>query len=79
MSSNNLPDSIDVKLKASHFEFVNRNAVRYTDNAVKKGTPSWLKPYNKPQLVAHNKMGDPIGRIIDYKIIKQKNTSSDAA
>lgn len=70
-------NSIDVKLKASHFEFVNRNAVLYTDNAVKKGTPSWLKPYNKPQLVAHNKQGDPIGRIIDYKIIKQKTTSDE--
>ena len=77
MNSNNLPDSIDVKLKASHFEFINRNAVRYTEKAVKNGTPSWLKPYNKPQLIAHNKLGDPIGRIIDYKIIKQKNTSSD--
>jgi len=75
--NSNIPDSVDVKLKASHFEYINRNAVRYTDKAVKKGTPSWLTPYNKPQLVMHNKTSDPIGRIIDYKIIKLKDTSSE--
>jgi hypothetical protein len=69
-SYKNFPSSIDVKLKASHFNFVNKNAVLYTDNAVNKGLSSWIKPYKKPQIVGHDKSRDPIGRIIDATIIR---------
>lgn len=74
----NIPDSIDIKIKATHFEpFINQNAVKYTEKAIKKGAISWIKPYQKPQLVGHDKKSDPIGRIINYEIIKNQKSSSD--
>jgi len=63
-----LPDSIEIKIKASHFNFINDNSLKYTENAVKKGVQTWTSPYQKPQLVHHNKLLDPIGRITSYKI-----------
>lgn len=65
-----IPDSIDIKVKATHFAFVNKNSVLYTDNAVEKGVKSWTRPYKKPQLVGHDKTKDPIGRIYDAQIIR---------
>lgn len=69
-----IPDSIKVKIKATHFSpFINKNALKYTEKAVTKGAKSWIAPFKKPQLVAHNKNSDPIGRIVDYKIVKNPN------
>lgn len=65
-----IPDVIDVKLKATHFAFVNKNSVLYTDKAVSKGVTSWTTPYKKPQLVGHDKTKDPIGRIIDAVVVR---------
>jgi len=70
MSSSNLPKLLLVKIKATHFNYMNKNHILYTENAVKKGAKSWTSPFNKPQLVAHNIKGDPIGRIIDFNIIR---------
>lgn len=64
-----LPNEIKVRMKATHFNFVNKNNVYYTSDAVANGAKSWLSPYQKPKLVGHDKTKDPIGRIIDYKII----------
>lgn len=65
-----IPDSIDVKLKATHFGYVNKNSVLYTDKAVSKGITSWTIPYKKPQLVGHDKTRDPIGRIVSANIVR---------
>lgn len=70
MSLSNLPKSLLVKIKATHFSFVNKNNVLYTENAVSRGLKSWTFPFNKPQLVGHDTKRDPIGRIIDAKLIK---------
>lgn len=70
MNSNNIPDMLLVKIKATHFNYINKNNILYTENAVKRGAKSWTYPFNKPQLVAHNVKGDPIGRIVDFKIVK---------
>lgn len=64
--------SIKLKIKATHFNWINDNFLFYTENGVKKGASSWTDPYNKPQLVAHDKSKDPIGRVIGYEI-KQVN------
>lgn len=72
MSTINLPPYIDVLLKASHIDFVNENAVRYTTRAAKKGASSFVYPYKKPQLVGHDKKRDPIGRITDAKVVTNK-------
>lgn len=63
-----IPESVLVKIKATHFNFVNRNSVYYTTDAVNRGAKSWTAPYKRPQLVAHDKSSDPIGRIVDYQI-----------
>lgn len=65
-----VPNSILIKIKATHFNYINKNFLYYTENAVNGGAKSWTSPYNKPQLVGHNKKSDPIGRIIDYEVIK---------
>jgi hypothetical protein len=70
----NLPDSVEIKIKATHFEpFINKNAVKYTEKAVSKGHSSWTKPFNKPQLIGHDKTSSPIGRIFNQEIVKNKN------
>ena len=69
MSTDNTPKVLIVKIKATHFNFVNKNNVLYTKNAVSRGSKSWTHPYQKPQLVAHDTKRDPIGRIIDFKIV----------
>ncbi len=77
MSESSLPKQILIKIKATHFNFINKNSLLYTENAVKRGAKSWTAPYNKPQLVAHSIDGDPIGRIIDYSVIKGKPSRSE--
>lgn len=74
----NIPNSLLVKIRATHFNFINKNYVLYTESAVTKGAKSWTKPFRKPQLVAHNTKGDPIGRIIDYEIIKDDKSVPEA-
>ena len=77
MKKINLPDSVDIKIKATHFEpFINKNAVKYTEKAITNGVNSWVHPFNKPQLVGHDKSSSPIGRIINQEIIKNKKSSS---
>jgi len=70
ISNKYIPQKIDVKLKSTHFDYLNKNSVLYTENAVNKGAKSWTTPYNKPKLVGHNKDKDPIGRITSYEIKK---------
>jgi hypothetical protein len=78
MNKISLPDSIDVKIKATHFEpFINKNAVKYTEKAIKDGVKSWISPFKKPQLIGHDKTSCPIGRIINYEIIKNQKDSPD--
>lgn len=57
------PKFILVKIKASHYDFINGNAVKYTDKAVKDGHKSWTIPFLKPNLINHDKMTKPLGRI----------------
>lgn len=68
-STSYIPNSVDVKIKATHFEYVNKNAVFYTKNAIDKGAKSWVTPFKKPKLVGHDTKKDPIGRITAYNII----------
>jgi hypothetical protein len=70
-----LPDSIEIKIKASHINFINKNAVRYTIDAVKSGISSWIKPYQKPQLIGHDKQSDPVGRITSHQLIHTDSLS----
>ncbi|MCK9429427.1 MAG: hypothetical protein M0R17_05445 [Candidatus Omnitrophica bacterium] len=78
MSKIELPNSIDIKIKATHFEpFINKNAVKYTEKAIKAGVNSWIKPYQKPQLTGHDKNSSPLGRIINCEIIKDKKSSDE--
>jgi len=67
-------DFIDIKMRATHLEFINSNSLWYTLKAAKRCGKSWVSPYNLPQLLHHDKRKDPVGRIIDYKI---KNTKKD--
>jgi hypothetical protein len=73
-STSYIPDFVDVKIKATHFEFVNKNAVYYTKNAIDKGAKSWVTPYKKPKLVGHDTKKDPIGRITAYNIVMSDAT-----
>lgn len=63
-----IPDEIKLKIRASHYDFVNKNSWLYTSNGVESGAKSWIEPFNKPQLVNHNLHSDPIGRVIGYKL-----------
>jgi len=70
-----IPDWVDVRFKATHFEYVNKNAVFYTKNAIEKGAKSWISPYKKPKLVGHDTKKDPIGRIRSYEIKMTDSTT----
>jgi len=65
--------SITIKINATHLNYVNGNAVLYTTNAAKNGASSWLTQYAKPQLLYHDKHRDPVGRVIDFKIMDQSS------
>lgn len=65
-----IPDSIDIKIKATHFGYVNKNYLLYTDRAAVNGISSWTNPYKKPQLVGHDKTSDPIGRVYNAEIVR---------
>ncbi len=67
-------DFVDIKMRATHLEYMNGNSLWYTLKAAKNGGKSWVTPYNLPQLLHHDKHKDPVGRVIDYKI---KNTKKD--
>lgn len=69
MKLDNIPKVLLVKIKATHYNFINKNNLLYTKNAITNGAKSWIHPFQKPQLVAHDTSRDPIGRIIDFKII----------
>lgn len=74
-----IPRSIVIKLKATHFnDYVNRNALNYTAKAVNEGADSWIKPFQKPQLVGHDKQSDPIGRITAYKLARSEAVDEPA-
>lgn len=77
MNMLNIPTSIKIQMRATHFDFINDNDLFYTSRAVKKGASSWIKPYNKPQLIGHNLNSDPIGRVIDFKIKKGKEIENE--
>lgn len=73
------PKSIQVKIKATHFnDFINRNALNYTAKAVNEGAGSWIKPFLKPQLVGHDKQKDPIGRITGYQLARSDSVDEPA-
>jgi len=61
--------TIQVEIYATHLNFVNGNDVLYTTSAAKKGCKSFTKPFNKPQLMHHDKHSNPIGRIFESKVV----------
>lgn len=70
-----LPSSIDIKINATHINYVNKNAVKYSIDAVKNGISSWVTPYQKPQLVGHDKQSDPIGRVVGCEYVHTDSLS----
>ena len=74
-----LPNSILIRIRATHFnDFINRNSLNYTADAVSEGAKSWVTPFNKPQLVGHDKLSDPIGRIVAYRIARSDSVEEPA-
>lgn len=61
-------DYIDIEIHATHLNYVNGNSVLYTSDAAKAGSLSWVKPFNKPQLLYHDRHSDPVGRITGYEV-----------
>ena len=53
-----------VKIRATHSGTLQNNRV-YPGNKMKDATHTWIQPYKRPILVAHNQYdGDPLGRVI---------------
>ena len=70
----NTLDHIDVTIAATHLNYVNSNSVLYTTDAAKKGAISWIKPFNRPQLLHHDTHTDPVGRIVNFDIKDQADS-----
>ena len=66
-------DFIDVEIAATHLDYINGNYFLYRKSAAQTGVKSWHSPFNKPQLVNHDKTRDPLGRITNAVVM------SDAA
>ena len=62
-------DFIDVEIAAAHLDFVNGNSFLYKTSAAKDGIDTWTKPFNKPQLINHDKHHDPLGRCIGATVV----------
>src|SRR5210317_514759 len=70
-------DFIDVSINATHLDYINNNSVLYTVDAAKNGANSWVKPYNKPQLLHHDTHSDAVGRIMSYSIEDKASESGE--
>lgn len=70
-------DFIDIEIAAAHLDYVNGNAFLYKTSAAKNGVSTWTKPFNKPQLVNHDKNCDPLGRIIDAKVLNDSTMENE--
>lgn len=79
MNSKYLPDSIKIKIRAAHLNYVNHNNVLYTVNAASNGGYSWITPYKKPNLVQHDNKRDPVGRILNFEVTKIQSDSKEPA
>jgi len=62
-------DHLDVKINATHLNYVNHNDLYYKVSAAKDGVSSWTQPFNKPQLAHHDIHSDPLGRILSAKVM----------
>jgi len=71
----NLPNKIELKIKASHYNFINDNFFLYSEKAVKKGSKSWISPYKRPFIINHDKNKDPLGRVYDVALVKSEDTN----
>ena len=60
---------LDVIINATHLNYVNGNSLLYTVDGATLGSKSWLRPYEKPQLVHHDKLSDAVGRILDVQVL----------
>ena len=65
---------VDIKVRATHLNFVNKNYVMYTTDAARQGGASWTAPFFKPQLLHHDSHQDAVGRVIGYDVILNSNS-----
>ncbi len=69
--------SIKVKIEASHSGIVNANSFFYTPAGMKAGVKSFVEPYNKPVMVAHDRDADAVGRVLKAKYVDYPEVVSD--
>ena len=68
---------IDIRMAAQHLNFINDNSLWYTINAAKNGGNTWTHPFNKPQLLHHDKLRDPVGRVRGYTVKNNAELSDE--
>lgn len=68
LNEGNSKKRLIVEVSAIH-EGVTRNYNKYTSDALRESTLSWMAPYPKPLILNHDLDSDPIGRMVnaDYK------------
>jgi hypothetical protein len=69
--------SIKVKIEASHSGIVNANNFFYTPHGMKSGVKSFVEPYSKPVMVAHDSNADAVGRVLKAKYIDYPEIVAD--
>jgi hypothetical protein len=60
---------LKVRVEATHSGIINKNNFFYIPKGMKNGAKSFIQPFPKPVLVAHNRDQDAIGRVLKSKYI----------
>ncbi|RME26216.1 MAG: hypothetical protein D6800_06765 [Candidatus Zixiibacteriota bacterium] len=61
--------SVVVEIEATHAGYVNGNGYFYTAEAMRAAVETWTRPFPKPYLVNHDRLSDPLGRVIDAEYV----------
>lgn len=64
-----------VEIAAIH-EGVSNNFIRYKKQALEDSMDTWIEPYLKPVLLNHDRMSDPMGRIIGTGMKREQDGTS---
>lgn len=72
------PTALMVRIAATHAGMKNKNNAVYIPDKMRESTITWIEPHEKPVLLHHNKMSDPIGRVKNAEYIDLPHTSDSS-
>ena len=70
---------LKVKAKMTHAGRLTSNGGLYLPAFMARSIPRWTQPFQRPILVNHDRLKDPIGRVVSARFVKTPPANVDAA